>query len=155
MSEKFRHPHGTLVIEAGKAQLPALELIREGLVQAVIASERLDNLIPSIDLVRPGSGNDSDRLFLSGERARQPADQFERCVWGRFFVIRICEADHVPGILYQSMLKAPSSPNERPAFFTRKADRAQGSFHAAIRTARSAPYRVTPRQPGLGRNIIQ
>lgn len=54
-----------------------------------------------------------------------------------------------------SMLKAPSSSNEGPALFTRKANRAQCSFHAPIRTAGSAPDRVTFRQPGFGGSIVQ
>ena len=68
------------MIEAGEAQLPALDLIREGLIQTVIARKRLGHFILPIDLMRLRSRDDSDLLLLSGKRARQPGDQFQRSI---------------------------------------------------------------------------
>ena len=67
MSREFRHPRGTVVIVAGEAQVLALDLICERLIQAVIAGERFCDFVLPIDLMHLSSGDDSDRLFLSGK----------------------------------------------------------------------------------------
>ena len=80
------------MIVSGEAQFPATELIGEGFVEAVIARERFRHLILFIDPMRLRSGNDPYLSFLSGKRAGQLTDQFQRCVWRRFFVICAGEA---------------------------------------------------------------
>ena len=64
-------------------------------------------------------------------------------------------SENIAGILYQSMLKAPSSSQKRHTPFAGEADRAQSAVHAAIRAARSAPDRITLRQPSFGGIVIQ
>ena len=64
-------------------------------------------------------------------------------------------SENIAGILYQSMLKAPSSSQKRHTPFAGEADRAQSAVHAAIRAARSAPDRITLRQARFGGIVIQ
>ena len=51
-----------------------------------------------------------------------------------FARVGIRNAEHVAGILYQSMLEAASSPNEWPVAGSRKFDAAQHSFETAVGT---------------------
>jgi hypothetical protein len=92
VSWQFSDSCRSVEIVTGEAKFSASDLIRESLVQAVITSEGLRHLVLSIDLMRLSSRNDSNLFFLSGKRAGQLADQFERCVWRGFFVVRIGEA---------------------------------------------------------------
>ena len=67
VSLKFCHPGCPIMIVAGEPQLRVLDLVRESLVQAVIARKRFRHFIFSIDLMRQGSGNDPDLFLLSRE----------------------------------------------------------------------------------------
>ena len=67
VSFNFSHAGCSIMIEAGEAQLPALDLAGESLIQAVIAGKRFRHFIFSIDLMRLRFLNDSDLLLLSGK----------------------------------------------------------------------------------------
>jgi hypothetical protein len=70
-------------------------------------------------------------------------------------MIGVRNFENIAGILYQSMLKAPSSSQKGHTPFAGEADRAQSAVHAAIRAARSAPDRITLSQPSFGGIVIQ
>jgi|SRR5215469_18397228 len=70
-------------------------------------------------------------------------------------MIGVGDSENIAGILYQSMLKAPSSSYEGHTPFAGEADCAQSAVHAAIRATRSAPDRITARQTRFGGIVIQ
>ena len=52
-----------------------------------------------------------------------------------FGAVGIGDLQNIARILYQSILKAPSSPDKRPIALTRELDAAQHSRKALVRTA--------------------
>ena len=56
--------------------------------------------------------------------------------------IRVGDSGYVAGILYQSMLKAASSGDERPVAIARELDAGQHAIHAAVRASGRTPETV-------------
>src|SRR5882672_9976608 len=57
-------------------------------------------------------------------------------------MICIRQAEDVPGIFDERMLKSTAGSEKRTIALPREPDRVQGSVHACVRTARHAPYSV-------------
>jgi len=66
--------------------------------------------------------------------------------------IRLRNSQHITGILYQSMLKSPSSAQKWPPLLAGKPDGLEHSSKTKVGTPRRRPYRIIRAQPRL-RNL--
>ena len=82
------------------------------------------------------------RLGCANQRTGQLADHQVQCAGIGLSMRCIVNAQDVACILYQSMLKAPSSADERHPLFTGELDGAERPVHAFVRAARTAPEGV-------------
>ena len=92
MVRQFDNSDCSVVIAGGDDQISAPDLVSKGFVHTITARKNFRRLIGAINFMSLSAWRDSDVSLLSGERARQLADQFERGVRRGFFVIRIHEA---------------------------------------------------------------
>jgi hypothetical protein len=67
----------------------------------------------------------------------------------------IMNGEYIASILNQSMLKAASGPEERPAFFTCELDSPQCAIHALVWTGWRTPQSVIALQHGCTVLILQ
>ena len=91
-------------------------------------------------------------MFNRASRGRYERDTYRAAILG---VIGFGESADISRILYQSMLKAPSSPDERAIMLARKLDSAQGAVDAAIWASGSGEKGVEALQPRVHRLIEQ
>jgi hypothetical protein len=105
--------------------------------------------------MRQRSRQDGDRLGGAHQRAGQLANHQPWGFWGTFFVFSILDSQHITRILDQSMLKASSSADERPALLTRELDAPQRALHAFVRTGWRTPQGVKALQRDLAAGMIQ
>jgi hypothetical protein len=78
-------------------------------------------------------------LGFVNEGAGELTDEECRCTRRSLFVLRILDFQYIARILYQSMLKASSSSNERPAHFASKANSPNRAIHIFVWTTGSTP----------------
>jgi hypothetical protein len=142
MAGEFRDARRTIFTVTRYAEGSASDSIFKCRIHAVVAGEPFNRLVPAVNLMSVAASRDADGLPLPDERAIQFADQLQRRIRRRLFVIGVGKAQSVAGILYQSMLKSASGAEKRHASFAGKSDRLQHAIHAAIWTAGTGPDRV-------------
>ncbi len=113
MRGQLDDPDLTVGVQAHDLQGAAVDGLSIQRVEAIAATKLLHDDVPSICPVGPRAGRDHNRLYLAHQRAGQLADHQLRAIGDRFLVRCIAETEHVSRILYQSMLKAPSSAEKR------------------------------------------
>jgi hypothetical protein len=124
MSRQFSHADRAVLVVTGYAEVFTPDMITESFIQAVIAREDLGCFRRTVNAMCLAARYDPYSPFLPGNRAGQFAYQFYGCIWRGLFVICLTNSQDIAGILYQSMLKTTSRPDERHPSLTRKADRA-------------------------------
>jgi hypothetical protein len=67
----------------------------------------------------------------------------------------ILDAERISRILYQSMLKATSSANERPILRASESDGPECPAYALVRTAWTTPQSITLFQRSRARSLVQ
>jgi len=122
--------------------------MREGrqvvLVEAIVAAKLLCHLMPAIRPVRYGVRSNTDDVSGSHQRAHQPRHDERGRSGRRLFVFGILYAQDVARILYQSMLKAPSRTQERPAGCAGEPDACERTAHAPVGALWGAPEGMEP-----------
>jgi hypothetical protein len=118
-------------------------------VEPIITRELLQHRGLPIRLMRQGPWQERDGLGCPHQGTGQLADHQVRGLWGRFFVFRIRDGEHMARILDQSMLKPASGAQEGPALFPRELNGVQRALHAVVRTAWCTPQGIKALQCGL------
>ena len=124
MSRQFRHADRAVLVVTRYAEVFASDMLGESFIQAVVAHEDFGGFRNAVNAMCLAARDDPYSPLLPGNGAGKFADQFYGCIRRRLFVIRISNSQHVSRILYQSMLKSTSRPNERHTSLTGEADRA-------------------------------
>ncbi len=99
------------------AQLALADGIAVKRVEAVITSKLLGGLAGSIGALRQCPRQEGDFLDGADQRADQFADHQLGSAGCGLFVIGVLDAQDIAGILYQSMLEAPSGADEGAVLF--------------------------------------
>jgi hypothetical protein len=111
-------------------------------IETIAAAKLLRRRLGLVCVVNQGSRRDPHAFCGANQRTAQEAYHWRTCIWGSFLVCGIPDSHHIPRILQQSMLKAPSSANKGPALFTGELDGQERSSGAPVWAARTAPQRV-------------
>jgi hypothetical protein len=111
-------------------------------IEAIVTAELFNHYISLIRLMNKCTRCDLYLLGHPNERTTQPADEQGRCMRSGFLVFCVFDPQDISGILYQSMLKATSGSDERPALLTSEPDRPERAAHALIWAGGSAPERI-------------
>jgi len=109
------------------------------LVEAIVAAKLLCHLIPAIRPLCYGVRSNTDDVSFSHQRAHEPRHDESGRSRRRLFVFGILYTQDVARILYQSMLKAPSRAQERPAGGTGEPDACERTAHTPVGALRGAP----------------
>ena len=149
MRRQLDDPDLVICVYPNDLQRPAADGLAVQRIEAIAAAKLLHDQVLSIYPVGARTVCDLDCLCLADQRTCQLADHQLCAIGDRFLVRCIAEAEHIPCILYQSMLKAPSSAEKRHIPLAGVADGRQRAFHALVGDARSAPQRVVLRQDCL------
>ena len=150
MAAQFHQPYFTAGVQAGDGEVTLFEERLVGRVEAEVAGEALFDRRQAVDV--PGARVRQQRNCLRSvdQRTGQAVDEQGGGGRRRLLVVGVDQAQDIAGILYQSMLKAPSGTDEGLAAFARKADARQRAFHAGVGAAGRGPERVEGLQKRLG-----
>ena len=108
-------------------------------IETVVAGELLLNLRMAVGLKGERVRYDLYGLRFVNKGAGEFTDEECRCTRCSLFMLRIPDFQNIARILYQSMLKAASSPDERPAHFASEANSPNRSIHILVWTTGSTP----------------
>ena len=97
------------------------------------------NLPMAVGLKDERVRNDLYGLRFVNEGAGQFTDEECRRTRRSLFMLRIPDFQYIARILYQSMLKAASRPDERPAHFASEANSPNRPIHILVWTTGSTP----------------
>jgi len=152
---EFDNPDSSIEIYAHDPEFSLAHLISIGRVQPVVTAELLRHFLFSIHPMCQCAWHNMDLLGEADERTGQFAHHQCWCIRGGFSMLSILDPQHIPRILYQSMLKTSSGADERPALLTCESDGPQRSMHALVRAGWSTPQGIKWPQHGLTALLIQ
>lgn len=132
MCRQFDCPHFTFAIERDKAQVTCAKTLGKSAIKAVITAEIFQRFALPISGGHLRTGNKANRLGLPNQRTGQAADQQSGGRGRRLFVICIGDAQNIPCILYQSMLKPASGAKEGNLGVASILDGSQRALHTHI-----------------------
>ena len=139
MIREFHNPDFPVRIDTRDFKPSAVESIAVLWIETVVAGELFFNLCVAVGLKGERVRYDLYGLDFVNEGTGEFTDEECRCTQRSLFVLRILDSQNIARILYQSMLKASSSPDERPAHFASEADSPNRSIHIFVWTTRSTP----------------
>ena len=139
MAGEFYDSDFSIKIDPCDFKLPVVESIPIFWIEPVVAGELLFNFRMPIGLKGKRVRCNLYGPGFANEGAGEFTDDKGRCTGRSFFVLCILNSQYIARILYQSMLKASSRRDERPAHFASETNRLNRSIHIFVRTTRSTP----------------
>lgn len=129
---QFNGTQFAVVIKADKAQIALLKVGGKTTVEAIVAEEIFARDGIAIKGCHLRIGYQLDCLFLPRDRTGDLVNQERRRVRRTLFVVSVTDIKYSAGILYQSMLEAPSGAKERNTLFACKTNGCERTVHAGI-----------------------
>ena len=148
---QFHSPGLAIFAERGYPQTSALKLSPKFFVHLVVAEMTLAQFMRAGDLGQARSCRHTEslkpgKLRIIGSPPRQGAQYRANDVYRVFLIvfrrIGVLDPQHVAGILYQSMLKPPSSAKKRDPALAGVLNGSEHAREAPVRTARRRPKPV-------------
>ncbi len=142
MTGEFHNPDFSVRIDTRDFKLSVVESIAVLGIETVVAGELLFDFRMAVGPKGKRVRYDFYSLGFVNEGAGQFTDEECRCARRSLFVLRIPDSQYIARILYQSMLKTSSSPDERPAHFASEANSPNRSIHILVWTTGSTPESI-------------
>ena len=155
MTGEFHNPDFPVRIDTRDFKLSVVESIAVLGIETVVAGKPFFNLCVAVGLKGERVRYDLYGLGFVNEGTRQFTDEECRCARCSLFVLRIPDSQYIARILYQSMLKAASSPDERPAHFASEANSPNHSIHIFVWTTGSTPEGINLSEGPLYRLVCK
>ena len=139
MMGQFHNSHILIGIDPCNSKIVLDEMGSIVLVETITALKLLNCCFRPIGLIGSRIRSDLYGLRSANQRAAQLVDDQVGAVRVGLCMSGLLNSQSIAGILYQSMLKAPSGSQKRPPIFAAKLNGPQGTFYALIGAARSPP----------------
>lgn len=130
---KFDNSHSTFGVSACSLKGSTVQRITESRVETEIAEELFLNLLFPVGSASQGIRDQADTLGFTDQGTGESGNEQGLGPGCRFFVVCILNSQDISGILYQSMLEAPSGPNKRDSLLASIPDTIERSLHTRIR----------------------